>query len=395
VFELDPKAGELRKKGMKIRLQGQPVEILVMLLERPGATVTREELQEKLWPADTFVDFEQGLNNAMKRLRAALDDDAESPHFIETLPRRGYRFIAPVESSTGIGELQVEAPNDSVPKQPSKRPWTLGLAILLGGSILVAVLVLAWLFRTPLPSPKIVRTVQLTSDSLDKLGVATDGSRVYFSEYRNGHWIVAAVSVSGGEVVPIRISFPDAHLINISPDKSELLVTESRFKESPLWLVPVLGGAPRRLGNILAHSGSWSPDGKKFAYTNGGDLYLAKADGSESQRVLPQNLDRSVWAWLPTWSPDGTRLRFERYNMEEHTSTLLETTDAADSLHAVFSGPGVQPGQCCSAWTPDGKYYLFTAWNDLVSQGFAPAANTGRFAKNPPSLTEQAIRPYS
>ena len=79
VFQLDLRAGELRKQGMKIRLQGQPVEILVMLLERQGETVTREELQKKLWPADTFVDFEQGLNNAMKRLRAALDDDAENP----------------------------------------------------------------------------------------------------------------------------------------------------------------------------------------------------------------------------------------------------------------------------------------------------------------------------
>ena len=132
VFELDPKAGELRKKGMKIRLQGQPVDILVMLLQRPGETVTREELQENLWPADTFVDFEQGLNNAMKRLRAALDDDAESPHFIETLPRRGYRFIAPVES-TGIGKLQVEAPNDGVPKHAPKWSRTLRLAILFGG----------------------------------------------------------------------------------------------------------------------------------------------------------------------------------------------------------------------------------------------------------------------
>jgi TolB-like protein/DNA-binding winged helix-turn-helix (wHTH) protein/Flp pilus assembly protein TadD len=93
VFEFDLRSKELRKQGMKIRLQGQPVEILAMLLERPGETVTREELQKRLWPADTFVDFEQGLNNAMKRLRAALDDNAESPHFIETLPRRGYRFI--------------------------------------------------------------------------------------------------------------------------------------------------------------------------------------------------------------------------------------------------------------------------------------------------------------
>ena len=96
VFELDPKARELRKKGMKVRLQGQPIDILVLLLQRPGEIVTREELQKALWPADTFVDFEQGLNNAMKRLRAALDDDAESPHFIETLPRRGYRFIGEV-----------------------------------------------------------------------------------------------------------------------------------------------------------------------------------------------------------------------------------------------------------------------------------------------------------
>ena len=99
VFELDPQAGELRKKGMKIRLQGQPVEILAMLLQRPGETITREELQKKLWPADTFVDFEQGLNNAMKRLRASLDDSAENPHFIETLPRHGYRFIGSVNGS--------------------------------------------------------------------------------------------------------------------------------------------------------------------------------------------------------------------------------------------------------------------------------------------------------
>jgi TolB-like protein/DNA-binding winged helix-turn-helix (wHTH) protein/tetratricopeptide (TPR) repeat protein len=97
VFELDPRAGELRKKGMKIRLQGQPVEILLMLLEQPGETVTRGELQKKLWPADTFVDFEQGLNNAMNRLRAALDDNAETPRFIETLPRRGYRFVGPLQ----------------------------------------------------------------------------------------------------------------------------------------------------------------------------------------------------------------------------------------------------------------------------------------------------------
>ena len=122
VFELDPRAGELRKKGMKIRLQGQPVEILVMLLQRPGETITREELQKKLWPADTFVDFEQGLNNAMKRLRAALDDDAESPHFIETLPRRGLSLHRGGQWRTrkwSRADAQTEAPPEAG-KKPAR-----------------------------------------------------------------------------------------------------------------------------------------------------------------------------------------------------------------------------------------------------------------------------------
>jgi TolB-like protein/DNA-binding winged helix-turn-helix (wHTH) protein/Tfp pilus assembly protein PilF len=97
LFEFDPESKELRKQGMRIKLQGQPVEILALLLARPGELVTREEIQNKLWQADTFVDFEHSLNAAIKRLRAALGDSAETPRFVETLARRGYRFIAPVD----------------------------------------------------------------------------------------------------------------------------------------------------------------------------------------------------------------------------------------------------------------------------------------------------------
>lgn len=99
VFEFDPRSRELRKRGMKIRLLGQPVEVLSMLLERPGEVVTREELQKRLWPGDTYVDFESGLNAAIKRLRDALGDEAENPRFVETLPRLGYRFIAGVNGT--------------------------------------------------------------------------------------------------------------------------------------------------------------------------------------------------------------------------------------------------------------------------------------------------------
>src|SRR3984893_3560114 len=96
-FEVDLKAFELRKHGLRLKLAEQPFQILAILLEKPGGVVTRDELRERLWPGDTFVDFDHGLNNAVMRLREALGDSPDKPHFIETLPRRGYRFIAPVE----------------------------------------------------------------------------------------------------------------------------------------------------------------------------------------------------------------------------------------------------------------------------------------------------------
>jgi TolB-like protein/DNA-binding winged helix-turn-helix (wHTH) protein len=163
VFELDPRTGELRKKGMKIRLQGQPVEILVLLLQRPGDAITREELQKKLWPSDTFVDFEQGLNNAMNRLRAALDDDAESPHFIETLPRHGYRFIGAVNGGPRAG-AEPTAQTEAQPVAGEKaahhiRIGTKLVAVGLVGLAVAAALLLGlnvrgWRDRVFMRSPK-------------------------------------------------------------------------------------------------------------------------------------------------------------------------------------------------------------------------------------------------
>src|SRR5262245_44435843 len=98
VFELDAVSGELSKRGVRIRLRDKPLQVLLALLDRPGETVTRKELQDRLWPDGTFVEFENGLNNAISRLRDALGDSADTPRYIETLPRRGYRFIAPIDS---------------------------------------------------------------------------------------------------------------------------------------------------------------------------------------------------------------------------------------------------------------------------------------------------------
>src|SRR5690349_955162 len=102
VFEMDVRAGELRKQGVRIKLQEQPFHVLTLLLQRPGEVVTREELRSENWPADTFVDFDNSLNTAINKLREALGDSADNPRFVETLPRRGYRFIAPVTGLDGV-----------------------------------------------------------------------------------------------------------------------------------------------------------------------------------------------------------------------------------------------------------------------------------------------------
>src|ERR1700758_2973077 len=104
VFEADMEAGELRKHGLRLKLSEQPFQILAMLVARPGEVVSREVLRERLWPSDTFVDFDHGLNNAVMRLREVLGDSSDHPRFIETLPRRGYRFIAPVEIKNAPSE---------------------------------------------------------------------------------------------------------------------------------------------------------------------------------------------------------------------------------------------------------------------------------------------------
>ncbi len=160
VFELDLHAGELRKQGLRIKLRDQPFQILLLLLAHPGEVVAREELQKKLWPADTFVDFDRGLNKAVNHLRDALGDSAESPRFIETLPKRGYRFIAPVDAGHPNGhalEPTLETPlalaekpergttHGLKPKLSAGLPW-----MIAGLSLVVAVISGALLWRATL-----------------------------------------------------------------------------------------------------------------------------------------------------------------------------------------------------------------------------------------------------
>lgn len=146
IFEVDLASGELRKQGVRIKLQEEPFQALVALIEHPGEVLTREELQQRLWPAGTFVDFDRGLNKAINRLREALGDDADNPRFIETLPQRGYRFLAQVETLPAAPAL-LETPENTTGIPPMKRR---GLLAIAGGLIVVPILSVGYrLLRSP------------------------------------------------------------------------------------------------------------------------------------------------------------------------------------------------------------------------------------------------------
>ena len=137
VFELDLRAGELRKQGVKVKLQEQPFQVLQVLLEKPGEIVTREELRKRIRPSDTFVDFDGGVNNAIKRLREALGDRADTPRFVETLPRRGYRFIATSNGSYAAAPIASARTNGKNGSTISRQALRFGLAAAVGVLLIV------------------------------------------------------------------------------------------------------------------------------------------------------------------------------------------------------------------------------------------------------------------
>jgi len=189
-FAVDLRSGELFKNGTKLKLQPQPVQILAVLLENPGELVTREELRQRIWPADTFVDFEQSLNTAIKKLRQALCDEAETPRYIETLPRRGYRFIAEVSEPAPTQQPSIATP---VIHPPSRnRRLQIWLVALAACALIIAAATYSKFWRPTIP--RIVAVHRLTNTPYAKPGydrMATDVSRVYFNEVRGTYWNIS------------------------------------------------------------------------------------------------------------------------------------------------------------------------------------------------------------
>ena len=207
VFEVDLQARELRKQGFKVKLQEQPFQILSMLLERPGEIVTREEIRKRLWPADTFVDFDSGLNRATNRLRESLGDDAENPRFVETAPRRGYRFIAPVHTpdedpvEIAVPRLEISAPTEISDSGAVRRiRWIFGYGALLSAAVLLGL---------AFAPPKIFRSFQFwrTAPTITSIAVlplanlSGDPAQDYFSDGLTDELIIEAAKIGTLRVI--------------------------------------------------------------------------------------------------------------------------------------------------------------------------------------------------
>jgi Tol biopolymer transport system component/DNA-binding winged helix-turn-helix (wHTH) protein len=367
VFEADLTAGELRRSGIRIRLQSQPFKLLSVLVEHPGEVVSREALQRELWGGETTVDFDHSIGIAMNKLREALGDSAENPRFVETLAKRGYRFIAPVKV---IDPEAVQATLATAAKRPRTRVSAVWW--IVGGLALICMLLALYIVeRGPVHTP--YRVVQVTfsghvlNNDLDNesfSGSASDGTRIYFSHVDTGTPVLAVALVANGEIsrfnLPSEIGAP---LIgSLSPDGSQLVVRShlEAEPEQPLWIVPTLGGNARRVPNVLAHDATWMPDGRHLLVATGNDLSVVSADGGDSRKFVTTP---GLAFWL-RWSPDGQRLRFTLRDLKRQTAELWEVRADGSHLHPLLPGWSQPASECCGSWTPDGDEFVFQSSHD-------------------------------
>ena len=382
VFEVDLQKEELYKSGMRVKIQNQPFKVLSLLLERPGEVVSRDDMQQRLWGSDqTTVDFDHSLGTAMNKLRETLGDSAENPRFIETVARRGYRFIAPVwtDPATASDKAPVQpsmtsqtqaSARQSVPSKDDEHAtnyvgrviaW-LFLIALIAGALFFWSSVIGERFHTPLRISQITYSGRVfPSEPLqENLGaMATDGSRIYFLQIENGREELMQALIADGEtsVLPVPSEIAAPSLGDISPDGSQLVVRNYLIPEAeqPLWILPTLGGTARSLSNILAHDATVMPDGKRILYANGTDLFIANEDGTGSRKFAGLS-GRAFWL---RWSPDGSELRFTLINSLNHTTSLWQIGADGKNLRPLFPHWSSPSSECCGSWTSDGEYFVF------------------------------------
>jgi serine/threonine protein kinase len=267
------------------------------------------------------------------------------------------------------------------------------MAVLVGLGVL-AVVALVWIvvFMRPAPPPVVVSSQQITNDGISKRSLVTDGTRLYFSEYLNGHSLLRQVSTTAGETAPVPNSLSSTDVYDFNTARSELLVkggAEGSETEGPIWVLPLPAGAPRPVGNTLAHAAAWAADGQRIVYATKSTLYVGNADGSEAREIVTvQGIP-----FAPRLSPDGSRLRFTIRDPSQRSSSLWEVSAEGKGLHAVFPGWSIPPEEFGGNWTPDGKYFLFEATRNHVQDIWALRERASLFHKGSAEPAQLTVGP--
>jgi DNA-binding winged helix-turn-helix (wHTH) protein/Tol biopolymer transport system component len=353
-FELSEREGELRKGGVRIKLQEQPFRVLVELVANAGRLVSREDLHQKLWPSDTFVDFDVGLNSAIRKLRQALNDDADHPHYIETLAKRGYRFVAPIADSAAAplttredrpsgtvvsvpGDGTDAATGQEIQREPHRWYWVLAacaLALVVYGAVAFG----PRFWKSQLAIEQRI-TANPPEAPVTGAVVSPDGKYVAYSDTTG----VYIRHIDTGETRPLQLPKGfDAVPASWFPDSAHMLmsVVEGAQTAPSLWKVSILGGSPQKITDDASEA-AVSPDGSKIAFLRDAfdvkvvstftgrarEIWLADTNGSNPRRLSVAELaqdsesaarpaaDRrysAVFFYRLAWSPDGSRIAYFR-----------------------------------------------------------------------------------
>jgi Tol biopolymer transport system component/DNA-binding winged helix-turn-helix (wHTH) protein len=411
-YQLDLRSGELLKEGRKVRLQAQPFQLLVLLLRNPGRVVSREDVRRELWPGDTFVDFDHGLAAAVNKIREALCDSADKPKFIETLPRRGYRFIGKLEPEPPL-EIrprleEVAAPEWKAPASATAtstqtsgvsrtQAWALSAAlVLLGAGVAIAVVLLLLLGQKKPELPvQEWKASQFTSypGVTDAPSFSPDGSRIAFGLDRNnsgqGDLYVKAF---GGEAL-LQLTHHPAKWISAawSPDGTQIAfmrLGRAPGDDTGLYVVPALGGPEQKLLAThtpyeLAAPISWSPDGKWIAYsdqpvgTNGNRIYLFSMESRESHLFFhdPACTDEGNL----TFSNDDKQVAWTCVKKLDETDLLIgdpvgQSRRVVNTVRLLTTG---------ISWAPDDSKIIMAQQGPLYSEIYEVRLSDGNMTRSP------------
>ena len=360
-FEADLRVGEVRKAGSRIRLQDQPFKVLQVLLENPGHVVSREELQSRIWPEDSYGDFDHAVNVAIGKLRTALGDSAENPCFIETVPRRGYRFVAAVEGPPALRPSAtpplVAASNRG--GAPDDRPRSRRLVYILLTIIACAALVGAgiWLGRRTVRSqPAEIQRLTINHGTVYSARFAPDGRNVIYS----AAWEGAPVEVFSTDLRfpgsrPLELTGTDLLSVSSSGELAVLQPAEPEFMTGmtgTLGQVPLAGGTPRQVAEKVEWA-DWAPDGKTLAVVRSmaGKVRLEFPLG----HVLYETSGRISNARV---SPNGREIAFLDHPTYDDDEGVVSIVDLAGRRTVLSTGWESESGL---AWSPNGNEVWFSA----------------------------------